>query len=306
MAYRSAGASPEGSKIVVACRVTHDPENTTYQEYEIPTAVRCGEDGKSDKAPTLCEFKGRLYVFWKTKTTGRDPGGIVYTSTEDGQNWQRPLQRTSFETRFPPAVGLYGGRLYLAYISASSEITISSTADVLKWSKPSFQQVGGPTGPIAKASYPPCFSASLVNGLTMFWGTEHDEDRVFYCPLNTTGIDAASGDSPLINVTTASPNKVAAGAWQTQVGNMVVYRPQNQWIITTTRNGEISIASGADFQNQYNLTELAGVESGKRCGVCLIPGYFSRKFGKKWQIALVFRGYNNDPNLYEMFIDFDV
>jgi hypothetical protein len=134
----------------------------------------------------------------------------------------------------------------------------------------------------------------------MYWGGgQNQSDAVFHADLDPGAIDAATGD--IVHPRTV-PHEIDNGKWQTQIGNAGVYGKQNQWIITTTKNGEISIAYNDDFESRANLTIQSGVKAGTACGACLVPGYFGRKYPEAWGIVLVYRGYARDSKLYELSI----
>ena len=61
---------------------------------------------------------------------------------------------------------------------------------------------------------------------------------------------------------------------KTQIGNAGVYSKQKTRIVTTKKNGHISIAWGYDLESQADLTTQAAadVKSETVCGVCLMPG----------------------------------
>jgi hypothetical protein len=132
----------------------------------------------------------------------------------------------------------------------------------------------------------------------MFWGG--GGDAVFYSEVNTAGIDNPSGP---INITTStSPQKIDQGKWQTKLGSTAAYRSTNQWIVTTSKNGDISIASNDQFDFRANLTKQAAAKSAATCGVCLVPGFFGRTNNEEWAVVVVYRGFGADSKLYEVSI----
>jgi len=300
MAYRTT----DHSRIIVGCRTSNDLEKSIYEEYDLNLKFPDGP-GKSNEPPAIVAFKQRLYIFWKA-STGFKPGNIVYTSTEDGSQWN-DLQRIPVETKLPAAVVAYGDRIYLAYLSNQSTpapIDIISTSDGQNWSSPTTQLFGANETNPATAAYSPCFSVSN-NRLVMFWNGK--SDVVQTAPLNTAGIDGAktSNNAVTTNLAPSAPETLVEGKWQTKIGSAAVYNSQQQWIITTSKgNGEISIATGDDFDKRFNLTgQSSKAKSSNRCAVCLIPGFFGRKYSQPWRIALIFRGFGPDASLKELFID---
>jgi hypothetical protein len=290
LAYRS-----RESKIIVACRIADELTNRTYEEYDLHG--KYSDQGKSSSAPAVCELNGRLYIFWKA-STGAHPGPIVFTSTEDGETWE-DLQTTQFKSTFSPAVGRYRHSLYLAYLNASSEIAISSSFDGQTWSAPTVQHFAGSAANV-KSPYPPSFSVS-DGALTMFWGGgQPHSDATLYAPLDVAGINNPSGT---VNTNSATPQKIDGGKWQTKVGNTIVFRSSNQTIISTSRNGEISIATDDQFEKRSNLTDQEPkAKSAAACGACLLPGFFGRANQEEWGLVLVYRGYGSDTKLYEVSI----
>jgi hypothetical protein len=291
MAYRS-----RESHIIVGCRIKRDPENTTYEEYDL--SINFDDDGMSSEPPTLIEFQGRLFIFWKT-SVGNKPGRIVYTSTEDGSEWNSLAYLSNYQTASPPASWTFGGRLYIAFLmneSKPARINTVGTNDGTTWSNtPSLHVFSG--GLVAKSPYAPCFS--VYNGQSvMFWGGE--SDTVYTAPFFTQTESTNNGIST--NVMNHAAEKVVHGKWQTQIGNAAVYRSQQQWIVTTTKNGEISIATNDEFETRYNLTEQQPkAKSARRVGACIMPGFYGHNNSMPWTLVLVYRGYH-DTNLYETYL----
>jgi Fungal fruit body lectin len=290
MAYRS-----RESKILVACRVVYGQTNRTYQEYDLQ--VNYGDEGKSSSSPAICELNGRLYVFWKASVGGQ-MGTIIFTSTEDGGSWE-DLQRTPFQTLAAPAAVRYKNRLYLAYLTKSSEIMISSSPDSRTWSAATSQRFGIGATTNATSPYPPTFGA-CKDALTMFWGGgSRESDAVLYADVETNGIDNPTTSN---NASSMTPKKIDEGKWQTKIGNTTAYRSNNQYVVTTNRNGEISIATNDEFEKRANLTEQATSKSAATCGACLLPGFFGRTYMEEWALVLVYRGLGQDSKLYEISI----
>lgn len=277
-------------------RIADELSNRTYEEYDLQG--KYSDQGKSSTAPALCELNGRLYIFWKA-SIGAKPGPVVFTSTEDGESWEDPIV-TSFQTTHSPAVGRFQHRLYVAYLNAATEILISSSIDGQTWSTPTTQRFTG-SGTNIKSPYPPAFSASK-GVLTIFWGGgQPQSDATLYAPLDINGIisPASSG----VTVNSATPEKVDSGKWQTKIGNTLVFRCSNQYIVTTSKNGEISIGTDDDFEKRSNLTDQEPkAKSAAECGVCLLPGYFGRANQEEWALVLVYRGFGSDSKLYEVTI----
>lgn len=78
------------------------------------------------------------------------------------------------------------------------------------------------------------------------------------------------------NSNSAAPTRIDGGKWQANVGNTVVYRSDNQWVVTVSKNGGVSIAKDSEFMSQANLTSQSAnaVKSTLTCGVCLVPGFY--------------------------------
>ena len=285
------------SQIIVGCRINRDPTNQIYEEYNLE--VRYGGRAKSSEPPALIEFQDRLYIFWKA-SVGARPGDIVYTSTEDGQDWTDIQRITGFQTKSPPAVATFGGFLFVASLANEAlpaRILITSTDNASSWSSPTTQEFAGL--PVAKSIYAPAFTV-YGKRLTMYWSGEYD--TVYTAPISVEGINAAK--EPITNnVATYAAEKIVAGKWQTKIGNALVYRCEQQWIITTTRDGEISIATHDDFGTRSNLTDQEPkAKSGNRVGACIIPGFFGRRNSMPWTLVLVYRGFGNDSTLKELYI----
>jgi uncharacterized coiled-coil protein SlyX len=129
----------------------------------------------------------------------------------------------------------------------------------------------------------------------MYWGGQND--AVFHAPVDTSAIDLPTGT--FVNHSIV-PNKIDNGKWQTQVGNTGMYGNQNRWIVTTTRDGDISLAYNDEFETRANLTTLdSRARSGTICGACLVPGFCSRKYDEQWGIVLVYKG-ARDSKFYEL------
>jgi hypothetical protein len=198
----------------------------------------------------------------------------------------------------------YGGRMYVAFLvneASPTRINIVSTVDGVTWSSPTAQSFNGT---VAKSIYPPCFTV-YNKQLTMFWSAEND--AVSTATVNTAGIDAANGPvGAKENVATWPSTKLVEGKWTTKIGNVTVYRSEQQWIITTTRDGEISIATNEDFDKRYNLTGQAPkARSAARCGVCIIPGFFGRNNSMPWTMVVVWRGHGADTSFGEAYVTLD-
>jgi len=283
MAYRS-----RESKIIVGCRLEYGITNRTYEEYDLQ--IRYSDQGKSSSAPTLSEFNGRLYIFWKANVGAR-PGAIVYTSTEDGEKFDGP-EVTQFQTGAAPTAVHYKSRLYLAYCNQQNEILISSSLDGKSWSAAALQHLQASQANIT-SPYPPSFGV-INDKLVLFWGGgQPEKDAVLYANLDTDNLS----QGVLTGV-----KKVDQGLWQTKLGNGVAYRSDNQWLVTTSKNGEISIATNGDFDSRSNLTDHTNRKSSTVCGVCLVPGYFGRVNQEEWGLTVVYRGFGQDSKLYEVSI----
>jgi hypothetical protein len=278
----------------VGCRVEPGLGCQTYEEYDL--YIRDEDRGKTNVGPALSEFRGRLYVFWKTGTRP-GAGSIVYTSSEGGQEWAE-VETLKFSTSNSPAVVCFQDRLYLAYLNQSSEIMISAF-DGNSWSQATTQRFPGSQSN-ATSPYPPSFSVSN-NLLTMYWGGgQTTRDAVLYSELATRGITAPSGP---FNSNSAAPKKIDGGKWQTKIGNTVASRSENQSVITTSKNGEISIASQHDFESRADLTKHASAaKSATTCGIALVPGYFGRTYGEEWGTVVVYRGFGTKSDMYEISI----
>jgi hypothetical protein len=122
MAYRS-----RESNVLVACRVGIVPgvKSLVYHEYDLHAQFH--GQGKSSFAPSLTVFNGRLYVFWKAGI-GNSYGDIVYTSTEDGEEWT-DLQITTFKTSYAPGVCHHRDHVYLVYLNQNKAIMLASSLD---------------------------------------------------------------------------------------------------------------------------------------------------------------------------------
>jgi len=294
MAYRC----PE-SRVHVACRIGIVPgvKNLVYQNYDLHNNF--GGQGRSSEAPSITEFNGRLYVFWKAGV-GNKPGDIVYTSTEDGEEWAE-LEVTPFKTAHAPAVCHHKDHIYLVFLTQNNEIMLSSFLDGKNQPSPAkYLRAQGNQANIT-TQYTPLLIDEGGLRLVMYWGAAKNHgDQVFHADLDTASIYAATGT--FVNPLTV-PHELDNGKWQTKVGNTGVYGKQNTWIITTTKDGHISIAFNNDFETRANLTTQSGAKSHTVCGACLVPGYYSHKYGETWGIVLVYRGYaSSDSKLYEVSI----
>jgi hypothetical protein len=285
----------------VGVRISNDPAINVYEEFVLRRIL--DDTARSDEPPTLTEFQDRLYVIWKTGRGG-SVGHIAYTSTEDGTEWEDIKELSTYKTKSPPATATFGGRLYIAYLAnqgSPAPINIISTADADIWTTPTTQVFS--QNLTATSPYTPAFTV-YQKQLTMFWSAP-DHDSVYTAPLNVQSIDSAYAANSAVtaSVSSAQAEKIDRGKWQTKIGNAAVYRSGQQWIITTTKNGEISIATSDGFTTKYNLTKhQPTAKSARRVGATLIPGYFGRTNYKPWMLVIAYRGFGNDSAIREVFI----
>ncbi len=87
-------------------------------------------DHKTTQAPDLIEFKGKLYLFFKSTNRSR----ISYTSSTDGMNWSSLRTVNNNTTARAPTVVNYNGRLTLAYKGKDNNyFYIRHSSDAVKW-----------------------------------------------------------------------------------------------------------------------------------------------------------------------------
>jgi hypothetical protein len=143
MAYRT-----HDNAVHVACRADITPgiNAVIYQDYDLHKHFG-RNDGQSNEAPSLTQLDGRLYVFWKSGTIGGQTGDIVFTSSEDGEEWNAVNTVTTsdvaMQTPHAPAVCAYKDRIYLVFINNRKEIKVSSSGQYYleDWSPARFLQV---------------------------------------------------------------------------------------------------------------------------------------------------------------------
>jgi len=294
MVYRN-----HDSHIVVAVRIKRDPDNTTYENWDL--YKNFDDDGMSSEPPTLIEFQNRLFIFWKA-SVGNKPGRIAYASTEDGKEWSELAYVSNYQTIASPALLTFGGSLYVAFLmneKKPARINTAGTGDGSTWTTPSIQVYAG--GLVAKSPYPPSFSFYKGQNV-MFWGDS--DDSVYTAPLYNAALSTNNGITT--NVMNDTPEKVVGGKWESKIGNTTVYRSSQQWIITTTKDGVISVATNEEFETRYNLSQQQqNAKSAARVGACIMPGFFGHRNSMPWTMVVVYRGNGSDCYLYETYITVD-
>ena len=113
--------------IHVACRVGIVPgvKTPVYEDYNLHNEF--SGQARSGDVPSLMQFRGALWVFWKASVTNR-PGSILYTSTDDGTVWEPPKD-LGLKTTHAPNVCHYRDHTYVVYLSQNNEIMLSSSLD---------------------------------------------------------------------------------------------------------------------------------------------------------------------------------
>jgi hypothetical protein len=267
--------------------------------------VNFSDIGKSSEAPTLLGFRRRLYIFWKN-SVGAKPGKITYTSTEDGEDFAE-FQTLAYETKCPPAVAAFGGHLILAYLKNEGTtppkifITGSQNPEAGGWCPATaltFTSAGRQQW-TATSVYPPTFTVHQ-NKLTMFWGGPLDSVYMAFLDHETILKPSKEPNKDVIHSYDAT--KLVDGKWQTKIGNESVCRSAQQWIVTTSKNGEISIATGDEFEQRFNLTAECQAKSAAIVTACVIPGFYGKVFHAPWKLYVVFRGYGVNTTLSEVFV----
>lgn len=199
--------------------------------------------------------------------------GLPFPAVDSGR---RRAVRVGID-KAPPAVATFGSRLYVAYFrneTSPARIMIVATTTGHSWSSPAVQTFAN--GVVAKSPHAPCFTVNqLEHRLTVFWSAI-ENDSVFTAPRDLTGINSADAQRVTSNDQLETvPEKIAGGGWQTKIGNAAVsYRLSQQWIITATKNGEISIATNDGFSTRYNFTAHdPKAKSNRRVGACIVRGF---------------------------------
>jgi hypothetical protein len=87
--------------------------------------------GQSQSSPSICGFNGKLLMALRGNTTND-----VLISSYDGKNWST-ANPTGQTTQAAPALALFGGKLWVAFIANNntSDILICSSSDGKTWSQ---------------------------------------------------------------------------------------------------------------------------------------------------------------------------
>lgn len=278
LSYRAADKS-----IRLGYRVDNDPTARDYATYDLSANARI--QAQSSKSPAICVFQDKLYVAWKP-----DNADVIKYQRTDGEgNWEsNPFSvGGSNVSGLPgpsaPAFGVSGGKLYLAWLakadSAPYDIWFTTSSDGSQWTAPGrIQVLIGGSYKYASSSYPPCFS-------------KDGSDWIFYWISGSTVYFA-----PVVIAGSTTAVKTVTGPWSKPTGISCVYRDDQQWILVTDTDQNISVTRFP--KAEFSLTGLNSLaKSSEAVGVAILPGTPSAS----WKIFVVWEGREEDQRLQECF-----
>jgi hypothetical protein len=128
--------------------------------------------GKTNAAPTMVTYNGKLYAFWN----GHKDDGIFY-ATNDGTGWTSQEKIPGIGTRTSPAVAVYNNKLYVTYCGWHYDGIFSVSFDGRNWA-----------GQIQikdfKTKHAPALASDNSN-IYLAWNNEHN-DGIYYSVFNGT------------------------------------------------------------------------------------------------------------------------
>ncbi|MBX9951750.1 MAG: glycoside hydrolase, partial [Candidatus Obscuribacterales bacterium] len=145
-----------------------------------PAAKYINDHDRTSRAPSACQFKDNLYVFWRSD----DNDGQMYFSSGTGENWPEGKRINEHDsTQHQPIPCVFNNKLYLFWnsLDASNQIYVSASVNGVTWPH------GHRVNEHDYATEPLC--ASEFNGqLYLFFRGGSQFDQNIYFTASTDGV----------------------------------------------------------------------------------------------------------------------
>ena len=239
LSYRAKDADGK-TKDRICLHCLYDTTTNQWQEYDLSQITKV--NATSDAAPSICGFKGYLYVAWRSPSNGK----VYYQRTsaegsaKDPGGWFDAAKETKHSTNDAPVLFAFENQIYLATLehSAAKTIYISSSSDGINWSEPNVQGVKLPDGTntTADSTCAPTFSVDINSDeLSLIWVPKTPENIVYIAKVDrdgTTSVETYQVNNPLVN--------------------SAVYRPGQQLVFTTRNSDSVVLGFPGTVQTTVN------------------------------------------------------